>query len=787
MKRERSKRATTMWGIVCFVLAAQLIAAVTASASPPGRQWELVSPANKLGSSIEPITRFGALIQAAENGQRMTFVATGPTEAEPEGNRALEDAQVLATRAPDGTWSSRDIVTPNSEVGGILVGTNTEYKFFSEDLSRAITEPKGATPLPPLPANAEKTFYLRNNLLSTFEPIVSAANTLPEAHFGREIEFESASKSLNQVVFGSVVALTNNAVENGANTSLYMWQDGHIELLSVLPHGESPVTHELQSTLGYKGDVMRNAISTSGKRVVWSAQSGEQNDLYLRDTEKQETLQIDLPQAGASGEGITAATFEGANSEDTKIYFADEQQLTADARSGPGQRDLYVFELEEVDGKLGGKVVDLTKDHEEHEGAPEQAELQGIVLGYGEEAGQDNVFYMANGVLAAGASTGDCEGQSAGGHCNLYAQHFNGATWEAPRFVATLTTEEFPDWSGGNLNPEDLGLMTSRVSPNGRYVAFMSSSSLTGYDNDDAVSGHPDEEVFLYDATAHSLVCASCRGGSAPPEGVYDTGTAGTEPGLLVDKPQIWAPEIEASDHWLAGDIPGWTKIDTFHANYQSHYLLDSGQLFFNSSDALVPSAANHKMNVYEYRPEGSACSAATQSNVEVYRQESEGCVSLLSSGESAQESTFLDATPSGEDVFLLTSSKLSPLDVDTSFDVYDAHQCSGAEPCELSGTASASTACAEEASCRAAPSLYTETGAPASTVVVGDGNVVPTPAPAPAKKVVLTKQQELQKALKACKSFKRAKRRKSCEAAARKRYPVKAKKTKKSTKKKAK
>ena len=42
--------------------------------------------------------------------------------------------------------------------------------------------------------------------------------------------------------------------------------------------------------------------------------------------------------------------------------------------------------------------------------------------------------------------------------------------------------------------------MTSRVSPNGRYLAFMSDRSLTGYDNDDVneeTGLHADEEVYL--------------------------------------------------------------------------------------------------------------------------------------------------------------------------------------------------------------------------------------------------------------------------------------------------
>ncbi len=70
----------------------------------------------------------------------------------------------------------------------------------------------------------------------------------------------------------------------------------------------------------------------------------------------------------------------------------------------------------------------------------------------------------------------------------------------------------------------------------GGYVAFMSNSPLTGYDNRDAVSGQRDEEVFLYDAASNHLVCASCNPTGARPVGVFDQGETTTgEPPLLVD------------------------------------------------------------------------------------------------------------------------------------------------------------------------------------------------------------------------------------------------------------
>ena len=81
------------------------------------------------------------------------------------------------------------------------------------------------------------------------------------------------------------------------------------------------------------------------------------------------------------------------------------------------------------------------------------------------------------------------------------------------RLVAQLSPEDYPDW--GSLRK-----MPVRVSPNGRWLAFMSNRSLTGYDMHDAFSGRPDEEVYLYDASGDKLVCASCNPSGARPVGV---------------------------------------------------------------------------------------------------------------------------------------------------------------------------------------------------------------------------------------------------------------------------
>ena len=91
---------------------------------------------------------------------------------------------------------------------------------------------------------------------------------------------------------------------------------------------------------------------------------------------------------------------------------------------------------------------------------------------------------------------------------------------------------------------------TYRISPNGRYLAFMSDEELTGYDNRDAVSGEPDEEVYLYDAVADKLVCASCNPTGARPAGILNSES-------------LIAPGSYWNKRWLAANIPTWTLYET--------------------------------------------------------------------------------------------------------------------------------------------------------------------------------------------------------------------------------
>jgi hypothetical protein len=650
------------------------------------------------------------------------------------------------------------------------VGEKSEYKFFSSNLSLGLVEPRGRTPLSP--EATEKTIYIRDDTGSAFVPLVTAANVPPGTKFGGELEvnsglesgaplFRGATLDLSHIVLSSPEALTPNAL-TGEN--LYEWAGGRLQLVSVLPEREGGEVAAVPQ-LGDQGVVVRQAISSDGSRVIWTNSLGASGPLYMRDMTNGSSVRLDVAQ-GTREPATAEARFQTADDDGHRVFFTDTQRLTADSTASPQEPDLYAFETTNDEAEsLKGTLTDLTVDRN----PGESADVQGLLPGASEDGSY--VYLVATGVLSE-EENAEHE-KAAPGADNLYVLHETGAGWTAPfttTFIARLTGDDEHDWSGGGeANLTDL---TSRVSPDGRYLAFMSDEELTKYDNHDTNGGASDEEVFLYDASVERLVCASCDPTGVPPLGVQDPGRSDSNPGgrLHIDEAELWV------GRWLAGNVPGWTSVNNFGGTfYQSRYLSDSGRLFFNSSDALVPWDVNGTEDVYEYEPSGvGSCEVSSVT----FSKRSGGCVYLISSGTSAEESVFLDASENGGNVFFLTAARLVPQDYDTSLDVYDAHECNAQSPC-VPPPPLAPPECTTTDACRRAsspqPPIF---GPPPSETFSGAGDS--TPAMTVGE---LTRARELAKALKACKK-KPEKKRIACERQSRKRYGVsKAKKTPKGRK----
>jgi hypothetical protein len=739
-----------------------------------GRGWELVSPPDKHGSALEAITREGGLIQAAMGGAGLAYIAKAPVDSTPAGNRSFAEQQLLATRGAEG-WKTADIGTAHEAVAGLRGGELSEYRQFSPDLSAGIVEPAGATPLSPWAT--ERTPYIRESS-GEYLPLVTGCPAMGEAcpstveehadvppgtkfggneengrlQTGTGAEFKVAAPDLAHVLITAPESLVSG-FENEGHTAVYEWNGGHsLQPVSVLPGG-APVG-PTGAAVGQANEIVRNALSVDGNHAFFeSAQH-----LYARDLLAGQSVQLDSPEEGVRA-GNGEAGFQYATPDGADAFFTDAANLTHNATGRQGKRSLYLCELAGSVDESSCAAKHALKDLTVGEGG-EAADVRGAVIGFSEQGSY--AYFVANGRLTnngvpvAGAIQGDCEVQEEGGECNLYLWH-EGVT----SLVAVLAGGDAADWKAET--GADLSTVTARVSPNGQYLAFMSAQPLTGYDNHDASSGMRDAEVFLYDAASGRLICASCDPTGARPTGVLEP-NRGTEPTSLVDRVGAW------STHWVAGSIPGWTPVKSGAAIYQSRYLSNEGRLFFDSPGSLVPHDDNSQQDVYEYEPAGvGACSTHLSDQTSIFVGAVEGCVGLISSGTSSEESAFLDATGmgpgglEGEEVFFLTSARLAPADSDRALDVYDAHVCISASPCPVTSGTVTPPGCGE--SCQL-PSTAPSVVAPASTSPSGEGNV---PPPRPSKP--LTRAQKLTKALRTCRTKHNRKKRKRCERAARAHY----------------
>jgi hypothetical protein len=675
---------------------------------PDGRAWELVSPRDRHGASIEPLNSSydtGGEIQAAGDGDGISYVTNLPVEAGVDG--FPEFAQVLSRRTGSG-WVSSALSVPHAESlpTGTSVTEGREYRLFSEDLSEAAVQPTGAfesctsalgVSRPCLsPEASEQTAFVQDLGSGVFTPLVTGClteaqyeknaaegkqpthcepavaeheNVPPGTSFGTTEpcppiifcgpQFEDATGDFSHVVVDSPVRLTE---EPGATAGLYEWSAGKLAFVGA----------------GSIGAAHSHPVSEDGSRVFWTGQvfnpvtHNPESHLYMRDMTSGEVLPLDLPEAECVAQGKCAAAggggaFQDASSEGDRVFFTDAQPLTLDSGAGAEKPDLYECEIGEVAGKPKCNLKDLTPANgTESAGTPPTG--AGGIIGASEDGSY--VYFVANGVLGDGAqhgaTPGDCkggEGEAPDERCNLYVSH-EGAT----RLVAVLSGMDIPDWGG--LYPYG---PTARVSPNGQWLAFMSDRSLTGYDNEDASSKAPgermDEEVYLYDASTEHLVCASCDPTGARPDGRR----YGDQDGNGIENSLVGGlPFPLYSDTWLAANIPTWTPQSYHNAVYQSRYLSDNGRLFFNTSDGLVPKDGNNQEDVYEYEPEGAGseparCGPSVASGSEVYKpaqafeseplkegeqgpagEEGAGCVALISSGTSGQESAFMEASAGG-------------------------------------------------------------------------------------------------------------------------------------------
>jgi hypothetical protein len=465
------------------------------------------------------------------------------------------------------------------------------------------------------------------------------------------------------VIFTETSPLAKGAQYGVEN--LYEWDEGALRLASVLPDGTAvPGSFAAKA----RTPEHESVVSSDGSHVLFTYGGA----LYDR-IDGQRTVQIDEKQGGLGP--IGGGSFKAATADGSKIFFLDESKLTAGSTAAAGEPDLYECVLPEGASKC--ELTDLTVA-----AAGGHADVLSVTPLGGHDSSY--VYFVAKGVLASNTREfTNSEGQTVvegaqAGKENLYLWNGNNTT-----FIAT----------GVEYSPFGI----EQASPDGKWLAFESEKSLTGYNNqpagvkeckNGANSGSlACRELFLYSATTGQLACASCN-----PTG----------------EPAIAAGGVAQREEALG---------EQFGVFPTRHVLTDTGQVFFETTEALVPSDTN-----------GASCPSAyglRASCIDVYEYEGGG-VHLISSGTSSFESVLEDVSESGDDVFFRSTQQLVPQDnQEGEFVTYDARVAGGfAEP-------SSPPACTTADACRtpvsSQPSVY---GAPASQTFSGVGNLS-SPSPA--------------------------------------------------------
>ncbi len=642
---------------------------------PDCRAYEMVSPVDKDGGEIftlfNSLNERASLNQSSLDGDRVTYSSyrAFATPASAPGT-----SQYYATRGSV-RWMSQAISpprgTPHQGAGATV---ESQFRAFSGDLCQAWLVHDTDPPLSPdAPENFPNLY--KTNLCDGEDAYEALTTTVPpgQTSTAYALNPQGFSADGTHTVFRALGKLTENAASN-TNYQCYERFEGKLRLVSVLPSGQPNPTNCTVGT-AYTAESphtaqLHNAISEDGSRIYWTAggiPAVAAGRIYVRVNGNNPTLAVS--QAGEALSGtIAQSNYWTASPDGAKVIFSTGS-LPA------GEADAYEY-------RLADKSTHL---------------IAGEVRGYLGSSEDASMIYLASEEVLSGANG---EGNPpVAGKPNLYLYK---ASDESFSLIAVLSDLD-ADVSGWTPLANPVSRHTARVTEDGRVAAFMSTAPLTGFDNTDANSGEPDAEVFRYDAAADGgqggLTCVSCNPTGAAPSG---------------RELSLGSDGVVALGIWAAAQIPPWEAQLA-----APRVLADEGErVLFESYEPLVARDTNAEQDVYQWSAPGvGGCSEKSPH----FSPPNNGCLALISSGDSTLDSEFVDASADGRDVFFTTASSLVAQDPGL-IDLYDAREGGGFPPPEEPALPCQGEACQ-------GPGQAPGDVNPASQAQ-SDGNVVPKPRP---------------------------------------------------------
>jgi hypothetical protein len=641
--------------VVLMLLAVSNVADACSNAASPGfraylpdcRAYELVSPGYKEGFPV-----FAAGISGAGSQLQLRMESLG-SFSNPENTGSI-GLSYLAVRTDSG-WNSSPLDVPFSTFPIYLV------QGMSSDFQNSLW-------FASVPGQTSRDVYLGqpDNLMTRMGP--GAPHGIRESG----LIFVGASDNLQHVLLRDISPRggeedrlwPGDTTVGGRKRSLYEYEgfnNSEPRLVGVSNEGvpasiaASKLISNCGTTLGSSpspGGDAYDAVSADGTNVFFTAvECGGApfvNEVYVRrDGGKPdaETVAISEPSKKDCRtcetfedvpENRSAAVFQGASRDGSKVFFLSEQKLLPGAEND----NLYMYNFHpEEEGRKADEKVSLV--------APMMTPSGGKPGGMARVSEDgSHVYFVSEGVLAGANREGKSPEQGAP---NMYVFVSGCLEDKVPcatpikhlAFIAKLTREDSDeeDWRSDDVRPV-------QTTPTGSFIIFKSVDELTG-----TQGGREAGQIFEYDAETEVLQRIS-RGEN----GYNQDGNS-----------QVYSATIPVQAY------EGSTPEGHFNQLAISE---DGSRVFFSSADALTPQALN---GICIYMHEGVCASYAN--NIYEYH---DGQISLISDGRdvaSVNQSAvaeLLETDSSGRDVLFTTGDRLVPQDTDTQVDIYDAREDGG-------------------------------------------------------------------------------------------------------------
>ena len=620
-----------MTAVAALLLAAS--AQATGAVLPDGRSYEMVSPVDKNGGDV---LIESARTRAATSGNALDF---GSLTGFGDVHGTAISTDYIAERGPGG-WVTHGITPEQEPLSSLFVfagpGDAAYEGEFSDDLSHGVVR-ANAFPAGDLNVATVQNLFVRDDLLSagpgSFSLLSRAAAPIPPIvpGSGSAVEyrpgFAGASANFGHVIFESNLNLTQQATDAGLpealydNEKLYEWDHGTVRLVGILPQSEGggvlPLAVAGRAAVNVAPSYTTGTISDDGSRIFFTVPAivgAPEGQIYMRQNAS-ETVHLNVSERQNPDPPLDDATFWGATPDGLQVFFTTSAALTNAAPYG----GLYRYD---VNAPAGEHLTLLSVDQDPADGTSNR--IRGVI-GTSQD-GSWVYFVSTDSRLLPDAPVSDPSTPT------IYLWHAG-----TLRYVAKLYIQ-----APGEIN-RNTGLtswqfysQTGRVTPDGEHLMFLTAEGAQAppHDHGDCTATSidsitPCREVYIYSADANGgqgqLACASCDPAGAP--GSADAGVA-----------------------FRANASAART---TSHLN---HPLSADGRwVFFGTAQPLVAGDRNSVTDVYRYE-------VAT------------GDLSLISSGGAdAGNAYFLDASPSGRDVFFAARERLVGWDADASYDIYDA------------------------------------------------------------------------------------------------------------------